>query len=201
MNFKKKDLYLILTVVYSCMLIVSNIIAGRTFDVFNFTLPSAVIVFPIVYIINDILTECFGFENAKKTILLAFALNLISVLFFQIAIHLPSAQDFTNYTSVLGNTIKSLCASFAGYLIGSFSNAKIMAVMKNKFKNLLFARCVTSTLIGESLDAMIFISIMFVGVLPLNVVLTMIVTQALAKTLYEIIIYPVTRKIITAIKK
>lgn len=201
MDNKKKDLYLILTVVYCCMLIVSNIIAGRTFDVFNFTLPSAVIVFPVVYIINDILTECFGFENAKKTILLAFVLNLISVLFFQIAIHLPSAQDFSNYTTVLGNTIKALCASFASYLIGSFSNAKIMAVMKNKFKNLLFARCVTSTLIGESLDAMIFISIMFVGVLPLNVVLTMIVIQALAKTLYEIIIYPVTKKIITVIKK
>lgn len=201
MNFtKKQTIYAILLTVYSCMLIVSNILANRTFEIYKFMLPSAVIVFPIVYIINDVMTECFGFKNAKRTIITAFMLNLLAVIFFNIAIRLPTTQDFTNYNIVLGNTIKSLFASFIAYLVGSFINAVIMDKMKQSGSNKLMLRCVLSTLFGETCDAFIFITIMFLGVLQLNIVIQMIITQALFKTVYEIIVYPITKIVINKIK-
>lgn len=197
---RKQKMYLLLTATYCAMLIVSNLISNRTFEVSQFMLPSAVIVFPIVYIINDVMTECFGLENAKRTILCAFVLNLLAVVFFNIAIHLPTTQDFGAYNIVLGNTLKPLAASFIAYLVGSFVNAYVMNYMKETGSNRLMLRCVLSTLFGESCDACIFISVMFIGVLPFSAVLQMIVTQALVKTVYEIIVYPITRQVIERIK-
>lgn len=202
MNFtKKQKLYIFLSILYCCMLLVTNITANRTFDIYGFMLPSAVIVFPIVYIINDVMTECFGLENSKTIILTAFIMNLIAVLFFNIAINLPTTIDFSSYNIVLGSTRIALIASFLAYLLGSFTNAIIMHYMKKKDSKSLMLRCVLSTLVGESIDAYIFISIMFINVLPYSVVLRMIVTQALFKTVYEIIVYPITRRVIKYINK
>lgn len=183
------------------MLIVSNIIANRTFSSVGLTLPSAVIVFPIVYIVNDVMTECFGIKNASKTIIMAFVLNLLAVLFFNIAVHLPTTQDFQSYNVVLGSTARALVASFVAYLVGSFVNATAMHKMKQNADKQLMLRCVLSTLFGESCDACIFITIMFVGVLPFEAILQMIVAQALCKTIYEIIVYPVTKQVIKKIKQ
>ena len=202
MNFtKKQKLYIFLSILYCCMLLVTNITANRTFEIYGFMLPSAVIVFPIVYIINDVMTECFGLENSKTIILTAFIMNLIAVLFFNVAINLPTTNDFSSYNVVLGSTIIALIASFLAYLLGSFTNAIIMDYMKKKNSKSLMLRCVLSTLVGESIDAYIFISIMFINVLPYSVVLKMIITQALFKTVYEIIVYPVTRRVIKYINK
>ena len=198
---KKQKLYIFLSISYCCMLLVTNITANRTFEIYGFMLPSAVIVFPIVYIINDVMTECFGLENSKTIILTAFVMNLIAVLFFNIAINLPTTIDFSSYNIVLGSTIIALIASFLAYLLGSFTNAIIMDYMKKKKSKSLMLRCVLSTLVGESIDAYIFISIMFINVLPYSVVLRMIITQALFKTVYEIIVYPITRRVIKYINK
>lgn len=201
MNFtKKQTIYATLLTVYSCMLIVSNIISNRTFEMLGYMLPSAVIVFPIVYIINDVMTECFGLKMASRTIFTAFALNLVAVIFFNIAITLPTSQDFTPYSTVLGNTVKALVASFTAYLVGSFINAAVMDRMKKVSNNKLMLRCVISTLFGELCDASIFISVMFAGILPFRAVIQMIVLQAVVKTVYEIIVYPVTRIVIFKIK-
>ena len=161
-------------------------------------LPSAVIVFPIIYIINDVLTECYGFKMASKAIWTAFCLNLIAVVFFNIAVNLPTTTDYSNYNIVLGNTIKPLIASVLAYLVGSFVNAKVMDALRNH-KSLML-RCVLSTLFGETIDATIFISIMFIGIMDFKVVCIMIITQAVAKTLYEIVVYPITKKVIKTIK-
>ena len=203
MNFtKKQKMYVTLTTLYCCMLIVSNIISNRTFNIGEYMLPSAVIIFPIVYIINDVMTECFGLKNAQRTILLAFITNILAVIFFTIAIHLPTQQDFSPYNVVLGNTPKALSASLVAYLVGSFINARIMHSMKQQTgEKGLMLRCVLSTLFGEMCDAFIFITIMFVGVLPLSVVSQMIVLQGLVKTVYEIIAYPITKQVIKKIKE
>lgn len=189
---------MILVLVYCVALVVSNIISSRTFEIGQLMLPSAVIVFPIIYIINDILTECYGFKLASKAIWTAFALNLMAVVFFNIAVNLPTTTDYSSYNIVLGNTLRPLIASVLAYLVGSFVNAKIMDVLRNH--NSLMLRCVLSTLLGETIDAIIFISIMFIGVMNFKVVCVMIGTQAIAKTLYEIVIYPITKKVINAIK-
>ena len=195
---KKINIYITLLSLYCVTLVVSNIISNRTFEIGQFMLPSAVIVFPIIYIINDVLTECYGFKMASKAIWTAFGLNLMAVTVFNIAINLPTTTDYTSYNIVLGNTLKPLIASVLAYLVGSFVNAKIMDVLKNH-KSLML-RCVLSTLFGETIDAAIFISIVFIGIMDFKTVCTMIITQAVFKTLYEIIVYPVTKKVIRVIK-
>lgn len=189
---------MILLSLYCVALVVSNIISNRTFEIGQFMLPSAVIVFPIIYIVNDVLTECYGFKMASQAIWTAFGLNLMAVVFFNIAVNLPTTTDYSSYNIVLGNTLKPLIASVLAYLVGSFVNAKIMDTLRNH-KSLML-RCVLSTLFGESIDATIFISIMFIGVMNFKIVCTMIITQAIVKTLYEIIVYPVTKKVIKMIK-
>lgn len=201
MNYKinkKINIYMILLSLYCVALVVSNIISNRTFEIGQFMLPSAVIVFPIIYIVNDVLTECYGFKMASQAIWTAFGLNLMAVVFFNIAVNLPTTTDYSSYNIVLGNTLKPLIASVLAYLVGSFVNAKIMDTLRNH-KSLML-RCVLSTLFGETIDATIFISIMFIGVMNFKIVCTMIITQAIVKTLYEIIVYPVTKRVIKTIK-
>lgn len=195
---KKTNVYMIMLALYCVTLVITNITSNRTFEIGQFMLPSAVIIFPVIYIVNDVLTECYGFKMASKAIWTAFGLNLFSVIFFNIAINLPTTIDYSNYNTVLGSTFKPLVASVLAYLVGSFVNAKIMDVMR-KHKSLML-RCVLSTLFGETIDAMIFISIVFIGVMDLKIICSMIITQAIFKTLYEIIMYPITKKVIRKIK-
>lgn len=195
---KKINTYMILVPLYCVTLVVSNIISNRTFEIGSFMLPSAVIVFPVVYIINDVLTECYGFRMASRAIWTAFALNLMAVMFFNIAVNLPTTTDYSSYNVVLGSTLKPLIASVLAYLAGSFVNAKIMDLLKNHGS--LMLRCVLSTLLGETIDAAIFISIMFIGVMDFKAVCMMIIAQTSVKTLYEIVAYPITKNVIKAIK-
>ncbi|WP_406532261.1 queuosine precursor transporter [Methanobrevibacter sp.] len=203
-NLTKTELYAILTGVFTACLIVSNIIAGKTFDFFSFTLPCGVIIFPVIYIVNDVLAEVYGYQKAKRVILLGFFMNLVAVICYNITIIMPAPAFFTNseaFSIVLGSTFRLLVASFAAYLAGSLLNAKVMVVLKKKYEDKLFLRCIASTLVGEGLDAIIFIFIGFLGTMPLEALLLMIVAQALFKTIYEIIIYPLTRYVIGYVKR
>lgn len=194
---KKTDLYAIISGVFCAGLIISNILAFKTFTLLGVTLPTAVIIFPIVYICNDTMTEIFGYEKAKKIIFTAFAMNLVAVFAYNVAISLPYPVYFSGqdaFATVLSNSLRVLIASLSAYIVGSLANAKIMDLMKGNSG--LMQRCVLSTLVGEGLDACIFISIAFIGTMPLTQLLVMIVAQALFKTLYEIIAYPITRQVI-----
>ncbi len=202
-NLTKTELYAILTGVFTASLIVSNIIAGKTFDFFSFTLPCGVIIFPIIYIVNDVLAEVYGYQKARKVILLGFLMNLVAVICYNITIMLPAPVFFENseaFAVVLGSTFRLLVASFAAYLVGSLVNAKMMVILKKWDEDKLFLRCIVSTLFGEGLDAVIFIFIGFLGTMPFEALLLMIAAQALFKTLYEIVVYPLTRYVIGSVK-
>ena len=203
-NSTKTSLYATLTGVFTACLIISNIIAGKTFDFFSLTLPCGVMIFPVIYIVNDVLAECYGYEKARKVILLGFFMNLIAVICYNVTILLPAPVFFENsdaFSTVLGSTLRLLVASFIAYLAGSRVNAKLMVYLKKWDEDKLFFRCIVSTLFGEGLDALIFISIGFLGTMPFEALVVMIVAQALFKTVYEIIVYPVTRTVIVNIKK
>ncbi|MBE6490234.1 MAG: VUT family protein [Methanobrevibacter sp.] len=202
-NMTKTELYAILTGVFTASLIVSNIIAGKTFDFFSFVLPCGVIIFPVIYIVNDVLAEVYGYKKARNVILLGFFMNLVAVICYNITIALPAPVFFENsnaFSVVLGSTLRLLVASFAAYLVGSLVNAKMMVVLKNWDEDKLFLRCILSTLFGEGLDALIFITIGFLGTMPMESLVLMIVAQALFKTVYEIIVYPLTRHVIDSVK-
>ena len=202
-NMTKTELYAILSGVFTACLIVSNIIAGKTFDFFSFVLPCGVIIFPIIYIVNDVLAEVYGYEKARNVILLGFFMNLLAVIAYNITIILPAPVFFENseaFGIVLGSTLRLLVASFIAYLVGSLVNAKLMTYLKKWDEDKLFFRCIASTLFGEGLDALIFIIIGFYGTIPVEALILMIVAQALFKTIYEIIVYPLTKYVIGKVK-
>ena len=197
-NLTKTDLYAILTGVFTACMIVSNIIAGKTFDFFSFVLPCGVVIFPIVYVVNDVLAEIYGYEKARRVIILGFFMNLIAVICYNITIWLPAPVFFENseaFSVVLGSTFRLLIAGFAAYLVGSLVNARLMVYLKKWDEKKLFVRCILSTLFGEGMDALIFIT------MPTDALIVMIVAQALFKTAYEIIVYPLTKVVIVRVRE
>lgn len=202
-DLTKTDLYAILVGIFCAGLIISNIIASKTFEFFWINLPCGVIIFPLIYIVNDVLAECYGFKKARRAIYLGFFMNLIAVICYNVTMFLPAPAYFTGdsaFHTVLGSTLRLLVASFAAYLIGSLINAKLMVYLKGKYENKLFFRCISSTFAGEGMDALIFITIGFLGTMPVSALLTMIVAQALFKTAYEVVVYPLTRHVIHNVK-
>ena len=202
-NLTKTDLYAIFTGVFTSCMLISNILAGKTFDFFSFILPCGVIIFPVIYIVNDVLAEIYGYEKARRVIILGFFLNLVAVICYNIAIWLPAPAFYENseaFSVVLGSTFRLLVAGFIAYLVGSLVNARLMVYLKKWDEEKLFVRCMLSTLFGEGLDALIFISIGFFGTMPTDALIVMIIAQALFKTVYEIIVYPLTKFVIGRVK-
>ena len=173
-------------------------IAFKLFEIGGVVFPAGVIVFPIVYIINDILAEVYGFKKARRVILIGFAVNLMAVIAYNIAMVLPAPIWFGGdeaFNIVLGSTFRLLIASFAAYLVGTTMNSKVMVSMRKgraSGSKGLFLRAMTSTLVGESLDSIIFITIAFSFMMPTGILIEMIIFQILFKTVYEIIVFPLT---------
>lgn len=205
MRTNKVQLYSMLTGVFVACLLISNVMSAKTFEVGNVVLPCAVVLFPIVYIVNDVMAEIYGFKKARNIIFLGFALNALAVVAYSIAIALPApayaAEGAAAFAATLGSTWRILAASFAAYLVGSLVNAGIMVRMKERLRKYLMLRCVLSTLIGEGIDAVIFITIAFIGTMPLETLLIMIAAQAAFKTLFEVVFYPLTRAVIKKVEQ
>ena len=200
----KRKFLLYSVATYCVLLIANNTIAGKTFDVLGFSWSSAFVTFPIVYILNDVFSEVYGFRTARRIILLSFALNLLSVLVYQLALIVPGSPYFTGqeaFEVVFSTTPRALVASFAGYLVGSTLNAAIMQRMHDAHgERHLMARCVTSTLFGELSDAAVFNFGMLLGVLPVTTILGTVVSFGLAKVAYEAAMYPITKQVINRVK-
>ncbi len=186
-------------------LVVANIIAVKIGSFWGVFLPVAVVVFPITYIIGDILTEVYGYAAARRVIWTGFACNLVAVVAILIAIRVPSAPFFSNqsgFASILGFTPRLLVASFLAYLVGQFMNSLVMAKMKIKTNGKwLWTRTIGSTIVGEGLDSLIFITVAFSGVVPTAAIGSLILAQWIFKTLFEVIATPVTYAAVGFLKK
>ncbi len=204
MKFSKT--YTTLGITFVMCVIVSNILASKMILVGSWTLPAAVIIFPISYILNDAISEVYGFTKAKYIILMGFIMNLLAVVFFTIALHLPYPDFWGNqdaFAAILGNSGRVLAASFTAYIVGSTLNAKVLVSMRDKAVQGkgLFWRCILSTIVGESIDASIFITLAFVGTMSGVSLATMIVSQATFKIVYEIVVFPLTNIVIRKLKE
>ena len=125
--------FLTITALFVTTLIVSNIVAVKLVGVRGLVLPAAVIVFPLSYILGDVLTEVYGYARAREVIWLGFLCNLVAVVAIVVAGALPAASfwaDQAAYDKVLGYAPRLLVASFAAYLVGEFANAYVLARMK-----------------------------------------------------------------------
>ena len=197
--------FLIMGVVFCVCLICSNLLEVKMISLGGITATAGLIVFPISYIINDCIAEVWGYRKARLIIWLGFLMNLMAVIFIQIAIILPSAPFWDgqkSFETVFSSTPRILLASFIAFLVGSFLNAYVMSKMKLASGGKNFSlRAITSTLVGESADSMIFFPVAFGGLMPAGELIKMMVIQAVLKTLYEIIILPVTIRVVNYIKK
>ena len=199
-------LFMIIAVIYVTCLLLSNLIAGKMWAVTNsITLPAAVILFPITYIFGDIFTEVYGFKKARTIIWLGFGCSFFAVAVYLITIALPHPGFWEGqeaYAAVLGTTPRVAIASFVGYLFGEFSNSVVLSRLKvaTKGKN-LWIRTILSTLVGEGLDSVIFVTISFWGTMDNSTVLHMILYQYLVKVCYEAIFTPATYAVVNWLKK
>ena len=199
-------LFMCIGIIFVTCLLLSNLIAGKMWAVTaDITLPAAVILFPLTYIIGDVFTEVYGFRKARTIIWLGFGCSFFAVLIYLVTIALPHPGYWENqeaYAVVMGTTPRVAIASFAGYLFGEFSNSFVLSKLKvvTKGKN-LWLRTILSTVVGEGLDSIIFITISFWGTMENSVVLKMILFQYLFKVGYEILFTPVTYAVVKAVKK
>ena len=197
--------FLVICAGYITCLLLSNLVAGKLTSVFGMTLPAAVILFPLTYILGDIITEVYGFRKARTAIWLGFSANAFAVLVYMGVIALPH-PDFWHgqeaYRTVLGTTPRIFAASLAGYLFGEFSNAVILSRLKVRTNGrMLWLRIILSTIVGEALDTIIFITISFAGIIDGGTLITMMLCQYLFKVAYEVICTPATYWCVGMIKR
>lgn len=204
-EIKFSKLFLLLAILTAGCILTANIVATKLITLNGIFVSGGIIVFPIIYILNDVLTEVYGLKRAKYVIWFAFLANLVFVTVAYIVSILPNAPFWTEqkaYETILGVTPRLLIASFVAYLVGSFANAIVLSRMKvataGKY---LWARTIGSTVIGEGLDSLIFVSIAFFGTIPNPAVINLITTQWILKTAYEAVMTPVTYAVVNYLKK
>ncbi len=186
-------------------LITANILIVKQIAIGTIIIPAAIIIFPLSYICGDVLTEVYGYKQARLVIWLGFTCNLIAVIAFWIGGILPPAPTFeaqSAYERILGSTPRFLIASFVAYLAGEFTNSFILAKMKIATKGKwLWTRTISSTLVGQGFDTIIVLTIAFAGVLPFTVLGIMIVSHWLLKSAYEVIATPFTYVVVNYLKQ
>ena len=198
-------LFLSLFGLFITCLLISNVIAGRLISISGIVLPSAVILFPITYILGDVFTEVYGFKKTRLVIWGGFAANLLMSLIFMAAIAMPAPSFFEGkaaYAAVLGMTPRIVLASLIAYWAGEFANSIVLSLLKKTTKGkFLWMRTIGSTVVGQALDTALFIAISFAGSVPGAVLLQMMLAQYLFKVGYEILFTPLTYLVVNRVKK
>ena len=197
--------FVVIAGIFVTCLITANLIAVKLVSLGPLILPAGVVIFPLSYIIGDVLTEVYGFRRARSVIWLGFLCNLIFVVAVWLGGRLPAAPFWAEqqaYDRILGFTPRLLVASFAAYLVGEFANSVILAKMKVLTNGRwLWSRTISSTLVGEGLDSLIFITIAFAGLMSPAVLLTTVATQWLVKSAYEVVATPLTYAVVGFLKR
>ena len=190
---------------FTTCLIVANIVEHKLISIGPIEATAGLLIFPVSYIINDIIAEVWGYRKARLIIWYGFLMNFLTVIIFRLSIVVPGSENFSHqeaFQLVLGNTERISLASFIAFLIGSFLNAMVMSKMKIFQKGRNFSlRAVVSTLVGEGADSLVFFTIAFAGVIPNKDLMTLILTQTAMKTGYEILVLPLTNVIVRWVKR
>lgn len=199
-----KIFVILLSLNVTCLLI-SNIITIKTINIFGLIFTAGDILFPITYILNDVFTEVYGFYKSRFVIWISFLCNLIMVIIFNITIVLPVDETFelqNALVNILGSTPRILFASFISFLIGNFANSIVLSKMKVKTEGKYLAlRTITSTLVGEGIDTLLFIPIVFLGTLDIKSILFLMFDIYMLKVLLEVVLTPITYKVVNLIKR
>ncbi len=197
--------FMLLGILFNVCLIAANILETKVVNIGGIYVTAGLLVFPVSYIINDCIAEVWGFKKARLIIWSGFAMNFFVVSLGLIAVALPAApfwEGEEHFNFVFGLAPRIVVASLLAFLVGSFLNAYVMSRMKIASKGKNFsARAIWSTVVGETADSLIFFPIAFAFIIDWPDLLVMIGVQIVLKTLYEILILPVTIRVVSYIKK
>ncbi len=194
-----------LGILFCVCLISANLLATKQIMFGPFNITAGILVFPISYIVNDCIVEVWGFRKARLIIWAGFLMNFMFVLFGFLADIIPGAPYWDNaegFHKLFGLAPRMACASFLAFLVGSFLNAYVMSVMKVASDGRRFSlRAILSTVAGETADSLIFFPVALGGIVPFPNLLLMMCWQILLKTLYEILVLPVTVRVVRYVKR
>lgn len=197
--------FMLLGILFNVCLIAANLLETKVIQIGGLTVTAGLLVFPISYIINDCIAEVWGFKKARLIIWSGFAMNFFVVTLGLIAVSIPAASFWEgeeHFDFVFGMAPRIVAASLMAFLVGSFLNAYVMSKMKIATQGRNFsARAILSTLVGETADSLIFFPVAFGGIIAWKELLVMMGIQIVLKSMYEVIILPVTIRVVKAIKK
>lgn len=200
-SFKYYDIIL---AIFVSLLLISNIAATKLIVMGPFIMDGGAILFPLTYIIGDLLAEVYGFKAAKRAILAAFTISILAALTFLAVQYLPSAPEYANqsaFEAVLGFVPQIVVASLAAFICGQLINAYVLVKIKQKWgKKHLWARLIGSTVAGQLVDTSIFCFIAFYGTLTGASFLNYVLVGIAYKIAVEIILLPVTYRVIHIVR-
>lgn len=204
MNKNLTVTFVVMTVLMTVCLIASNLFTVKVWNFFGLSLTGDLLIFPISYIVNDCISEVYGYRKTTLAIWLAFAANFFFVFVAQAVIALPAApfwEGSEHFDFVFRMELTVALASMAAFFVGSTVNAIVMSKMKTLTHGRLFwLRAIASSMAGDLADSILFMSIVFYSVGFSKLVL-MICGQVFAKVTYEIIVLPFTQWIVKKVKK
>jgi len=197
--------FMLLGILFNVCLITANLLETKVIQICGLTLTAGLLVFPISYIINDCMTEVWGYKKARLIIWSGFAMNFLTVGLGLIAVAIPGAPFWDgadHFNFVFGMAPRIVVASLLAFLVGSFLNSYVMSKMKISSQGRNFsARAILSTVVGETGDSIIFFPIAFLGVIDIPHLVQIMLLQIILKTLYEVIVLPVTIRVVKFIKR
>lgn len=201
-------LQLSLTMLFTVSLLISNIITTKQVQLpFGIVTTGGFFIFPITYVLSDVFSEVYGYKWSRYTCYFGFVANLFAVLVFTLVINTPSPSFFSDseaFAVVLGSTPRVLFASLTAFVVGDFVNDKVFATMKRKHRNdhkKFGARAILSSLLGEMTDSIIFYPLCFFGQLPFTALISMMCTEVVIKTSYEVVILPLTHLVMNKVSR
>ncbi len=198
------SLYPTLVVLFVSLLLISNISAVKLIAIGPLILDGGIFLFPLVYILGDVLAEVYGFRAARRAVLLGFGIGALAALTFWLVQISPPAEAWESqeaWESVLGFVPRIVVASLAGFLVGQLLNAYVLVRIKARTdERRLWVRLLGSTAVGQIADTVVFCTIAFYGVITGAEFLNYVIVGYFYKTLIEAVLLPVTYRVVAAVK-
>lgn len=196
--------YPLITAVFVSLLVISNIGAVKLIAVGPLILDGGAFLFPLVYITGDILSEVYGFKAARKAIFIGFAMSVLAAITFWLVQLSPPGGGWNNqeaYEAILGFVPRIVLASVCGFVVGQLLNSYVLVKIKARTnEGSLWVRLIGSTLVGELADTIVFCTIAFYGIVTGGDFLNYVIVGYLYKTLLEVVMLPVTYRVIARVK-
>ena len=201
-TFKYLGLFLVLNITFQ---LISDATAGKIVLLFGFGVSVTVLYFPFTYIISDVLTEVYGYAQARRVLWYTLMASIIAGVFYQVAVAVPAAPFFQNaeaYETVFGIIPRVLIGGWLAVFVGDISNNYVLAKLKISTKGrFLWLRTISSTIVGQGLNTTVFYVVALWGVIPTNVLFEGIIAGWVIKTVVEALMTPITYLLVGFLKK